>query len=295
MSFEEIVRRRQHMAALAKSVLGCAAFEELHVLLPDPANPEPAFIRAVSWLYCLYFEAGRISLAYLRRLGEGYSLVDRPLAERHVEEVRCLRTELHHNLGVGESEQTTRSTAEHWRRKACGTALPRTANEWRDCYHRLVDDASGFLEAVESVVRRIESGGQETEGHIEEWRRLLRRSWPASEFDPLIDDVKYRLGREALNTVTFRNRYVDKWRKHLELLDEEFDFELEAARLIEKALLDEGGSVLPITGRDVIESVGIEPGPDVGLLLEEARRHFEENRCGRAELLAHLRGYAVDL
>ena len=295
MSFEEIVRRRQHMATLAKSVVGCAAFEELHVLLPDPANPEPAFIRAVSWLYCLYFEAGRVSLAYLRRLGEGYSLVDRPLAERHVEEVRCLRTELHHNLGVGESEQTTRSTAEHWRRKACGTALPRTANEWRDCYNRLMDDATAFLEAVESVVRRIESGGQEAQGHIEEWRRLLRRSWPASEFDPLIDDVKYRLGREALNTVAFRNRYVDKWRKHLELLDEEFDFEFEAARLIEKALLDEGGSVLPITGRDVIESVGIDPGPDVGLLLEEARRHFEENRCGRAQLLAHLRGYAVDL
>ena len=111
----------------------------------------------------------------------------------------------------------------------------------------------------------------------------------------LIDDTKYRLGREALNTVGFRNRYVDKWRKHLELLDDEFDFEFEATRLIEKALLDEGGLVLPITGRDVIESLRIEPGPDVGLLLEEARRHFEENRCCRAELLAYLREYASDL
>ena len=295
MSFEEVVRRRQRIAALAKSVLGCAAFEELHVLLPDPTNPEPAFIRAVSWLYCLYFEAGRVSLTYLRRLGEGYSLVDRLVTERHAEDVRCLRTELHHNLGIQESEQTTRSTAEHWRRKACGTALPRTANEWRDCYNRLVDDAIGFLEAVESVVRHVESGGQEAQGHIEEWHRRLRRSWPASGFDPLIDDAKYRLGREALDTVAFRNRYVDKWRKHLELLDDEFDFKFEATRLIEKALLDEAGSVLPITGRDVIENVGIEPGPDVGLLLEEARRHFEENRCGKTELLAHLREYAVNL
>ena len=295
MSFEEVVRHLQHVATLAKSILGRAAFDELHVLLPDPANPEPAFIRAVSWLYCLYFETGRVSLAFLRRLGEGYSLVDRAATDRHVEDVRCLRTELHHNLGAGDSEQTTRNTAEHWRRRACGTALPRTANEWRDCYERLVGDAAGFLEAVESVVRRIESGGQEAQGHIEEWHRRLRRSWSAPEFDPLIDNAKYRLGREALNTVGFRNRYVDKWRKHLELLDDEFDFEFEATRLIEKALLDEGGSVLPITGRDVIESVGIKPGPDVGLLLEEARRHFEENRCSRVDLLAHLREYAVSL
>ena len=287
------MRRLQHIAALARSVTGDAAFDEVHLLLPDPANPEPAFIRAVSWLYCLYFEAGRVSLAFLRRLGEGYSVVDRRTADRHVEDVRCLRTELHHNLGVENSEKITRSAAEHWRRKACGTALPRAADEWQDCYNHLVDDAAAFLQVVEAVVRRIEAGGHEAEAHVEEWRLRLRRSWPAVRFDPLIEDVKYRLGREALNVVAFRNRYIDKWRKHLDLLDDEFNFEFEATRLIEKALLDEGASVLPITGVDVIQNLEIEPGPQVGLLLEEARRHFQESQCCRAKLLAHLRDYMV--
>ena len=292
MSFEEVVRRLQHIAALAKSVVGRAPFDELHVLLPDPANPEAAFIRAVSWLYCLYFEAGRVSLIFLRRLGEAYALVDRTATDRHVEHVRCLRTELHHNLGGEDSEQTTRNTAEHWRRKACGTAVPRAADEWRACYGRLTEEASAFLGAVEAVVRRVESGGHEAQ--IEEWRRRLERSWPAARFDPLIEDAKYRLGREALRTVAFRNRYVAKWRKYLDLLDDdECDFEFEATRLIEKTLLDEGGVVLPITGVDVIQSLGIDPGPQVGLLLEEARRYCEENRCCKAKLLAHLREHAL--
>lgn len=288
MSFEEVLRSHQGINTLARSLLGRPAFDELHVLLPDPTSPEPGFLRAVSWLYCLYFEAGRVSLIFLRRLGEAYSLMDRDAADKHVEAVRCLRTELHHNLGFADSDLAARTAAEGWRRRACGTALPQTSEQWRACYDRLVDDAHAFLGGVDTVVRRIESDGDGALQHIDDWLRRLNRNWTGAAFDPLIDDAKYRLAREALNTVAFRNRHVEKWKKQLDLLEDGFDFNIEATRLIERTLLDEDSVVLPITGRDVIDTLGVKPGPEVGALLREARRHFEVHRCAKEDLLAYL-------
>ena len=291
MSFEAILRSYQDINTLARSLIGRSAFDDLYVLLPNPMSPEAGFIRATSWLYCLYFEAGRTSLTFLRRLGEAYSLVDREVSGQHVEAVRCLRTELHHNLGFADSDQAARSAANLWRRKACGTVLPQNPDQWKACYERIVGDAHTFLRGVDAVVRRIESDGQEAQHHIDNWLRRLERNWAAPAFDPLIDKVKYQLARETLNTVAFRNQHVHKWKKHLDLLDDGFDFDLEATRLIEKTLLNEDSVVLPITGKDVIESLGIKPGTVVGTLLEEARRHFEVYRCNKDDLLNYLRNY----
>lgn len=289
MSFEAVLRNQQSINALARSLIGRPAFEDVRVLIPNPERPEPAFIRATSWLYCLYFEAGAVSIFFLRRLGEAYSLVDRVSSDYHVETVRSLRTELHHNLGFADSDQAARTTAECWRRKACGTALPRDDVQWLACYERLVGEAAKFLGDLDAVVRRAESDGESAEEQRIEWTRRLARSWPASAFDELVDDAKYRLGREMLKTVTFRNRHIEKWRRQLELLDDGFDFEFEATRLIERTLLQDDMAILPITGRDIIDALGIKPGPEVGALLREARRFFEANGCGKDAILAHLR------
>lgn len=289
MSFEEILRIHQGINNLARSLIGCPAFGEMHVLLPNPTNPESGFIRATSWLYCLYFETGRVSISFLRRLGEAYALLEREMFSQHIETVRCLRTELHHNLGFASSDLIARTAAENWRRRACGTAVPQTLDHWKACYTRIVDDAHTFLGGVDAVVRRLESDGHGAKQHINEWLRCLNRDWAASAFDPLIDSAKYRIAREALNTVAFRNCHIDKWRKCLDLLEDDFDFDFEATRLIEKTLLNEDSVILPITGKDVMESLKIEPGPRVGALLEEARRYFEVHGCARDELLTHLR------
>lgn len=288
MNFEEILRSHQGVNTLARSLLKRPAFDELHVILPDPTSPEPGFLRAISWLYCLYFEAGRVSLTFLRRLGEAYLLIDRTLTEKHIEAVRCLRTELHHNLGFADSDLDARTAAEGWRRRACGTAFPRTSDQWMACYSSIVNDAYKFLGTIDTIVRRIESDGDAAQQHLEDWLRRLDRNWNAASFDRLIDDAKYRLAREALNTVAFRNRYVEKWRKQLELLEDGFNFDFEATRLIEKTLLDEDSIVLPITGRDLMEILEIQPGPQVGVLLAEARRYFDVHRCSKEALLAHL-------
>lgn len=293
MSFERIQRHIQAINILSRSLIGRPAFEDIHVLLPDSTRPEPGFMRATSWLYCLYFEGGLVSMTFLRRLGEASGLVDRDTTDKHVDAVRCLRTELHHNLGFADSDQQARTAAELWRRKACGTAVPHAEEQWRQCYERLVGDAGEFLHNIENVVRRIEANGDNAENKITDWKRRLDRSWPAAAFDLLVEDAKFRLGRHALKSVAFRNRHIDRWRRQLELLEDGFDFELEATLIIEKTLLDEGAGVLPITGRDIIEYLQIEPGSLVGSLLEEAKRFFEAKRCSKEDIIAHLRNYLV--
>ena len=289
MSFDLVLQKEQEVNNFARSLIDRPAFDAIQVTLPVSSSPEIAFIRATSWLYCLYFEAGRVSLRFLKDRGVGYAVMDRTQSDHHQEAVRCLRTELHHNLGYQDSDQVARKTAEHWRREACGSAFPATGAQWQNCHERLVEDASELLTSILWVLRRIEAEGEGAREYLDEWIRRLERSWTAAEFDPVIEDAKYRLGLPALDTVRFRNRHVDRWRKALDLLEDGFDFVHETTRLIEKTLVDESSHVLPITGNDIIMHLKVEPGPEIARLLREARLIHEERHLDRDAILEHLR------
>ena len=288
MSFENVLRYHQRVNGLSRTLIGQPAFKDIHVTIPDPSISESGFIRATSWLYCLYFEAGRVSITFLQQLGESYSLVNRESCSQHIETVRCLRTELHHNLGFVDSDLSARTIANNWRRKACGTSMPCNNDQWRACYDKLVCEANAFLGKIEDVVRRLESDEEFSSANTREWLRRLSRSHSAADFDPLIEDVKYRLGREALDTVKFRARHVDFWKQQLDVLDDGYNFDDEATKLIEKTLLNEKNLVLPITGRDIISEFNLSPGPRVGELLDIARKFYESTPCSKEELLDYL-------
>ena len=70
---------------------------------------------------------------------------------------------------------------------------------------------------------------------------------------------------------------------------------LEATRVIEKDLLEYGDRVLPISGRDVIELLGIPPGRAVGAMLRYARDRFEAGVRDRDDLLDALRQRAIEI
>ena len=286
MSLERLLRHREQINALSRTILqGRPAFEDVHVLLPDPKNPESAFIKATSWLYCLYFEAGKVSVKFFQKCGIACSLVNPEDSERHLDVVQCLRTELHHNLGFQDADYRKRNIACSWRKMTCGTAAPEGADEWLKCYERLISDAATFLEQAYKVVRHIETSGE----YAEEWLGRLARDRPAASFDPLVEDAKRRLGYAALDTVKFRSRYYDRWRQQLELYDDDYDFEYEATRLMEKALLSEDSSVPPLTGDDVIRILGIPSGQQVGEILRRMKNYWENTKCTREELLDYLR------
>ena len=84
-------------------------------------------------------------------------------------------------------------------------------------------------------------------------------------------------------------RFYTEWVKELELLQGNYDFEVEARKLIEHVLLQKMIPVLPITGQDIINEFNVVPGPIVGQLLEKARNIYNNEPCSRDELLEKLR------
>src|SRR5256885_1435386 len=69
------------------------------------------------------------------------------------------------------------------------------------------------------------------------------------------------MGRSHLDVVRFRRRYYDRWMERLAFLTGDYDFALEARRLVESALVLDAASGMPITGTDIINDLGIAPGP----------------------------------
>lgn len=285
MNFETILRCTEQINTLSRSILrGRPAFAEITVRLPNPENPELAFIQATSWLYCLYCEAGRVSIKFLQKCGVACSLINEENCKSHILIVQYLRTELHHNLGFGDTDLSKRNISNKWRKDNCGTADPQSNDEWNKCYIQLVSEAFIFLKQIYDIVRYIEN----SEEYTKEWYRRLERDCPAASFDPIIEDAKRRLGYLVLDTVKFRNRYYSRWKKQLDVYVD-YDFEYEATRLIENALLNENVSVLPVTGADIINILGIPAGPQVREMLIIAKEFFAKTKCTKEELLDYLR------
>lgn len=288
MSFDSIHHGFQKINQLSQIMIQQPALSSIEVSLPAPGSgSELAFIRATSWLYCLYFEAGRGSISFLIKLAEAYQLDQVSQYKSHMENIRCLRTEFHHNLGFEGTDYQARTKAEEWRYQACGTRIPADGNDWKKCYQRLVkDEAVKFLDFLERTLRYLEQDAAESrERNIMDWRQRLQQDYPAARFDPLIEDIKFQLGKKGLDTVKFRNRYVGRWKKELEIMQEDYDFNYEASRLIESALINDSQSALPFSSTELMDYFNLPQGPDVGEYLKIANIIYKSGIVDKQQLL----------
>ena len=156
------------------------------------------------------------------------------------------------------------------------------------CTHKILVDGANLLEAVLSTVRRIENSDFR-DTILTQWQRELDRHHDAAEFDHIVQVVGSDLGHEALDVVAFRNRHLAVWRKRMKQLQDGFDFEFEARRLVEDSLLSEWPRLLPITGTDIITELGIPAGKGVGQALEIARGLYREGIYDPTDLLDEVR------
>jgi hypothetical protein len=124
----------------------------------------------------------------------------------------------------------------------------------------------------------------------QQWEERLKRDWPANRYHEIIEMAAVDLGRGALDPVAIYNRHGHAIREGLQLLSEDSDFRSEARKLVERTILTESGTVLPVTGRDIMIAFDISPGPQVGHLLERARDLYKENPFDRETLLQNLHG-----
>ena len=278
-----------HSSAMRLTGRQYPVFRRVALRQPDVGrNPELAFIQLVTWLYVHYVEAGQPGLNFLMKQAESVAS-GTANTRRHIETAMHLRTSLQHNLDLSKDRniEIERRCGE-WFSNACGYVQPRTDDEWHMCTRQILVEAAELIEASLSTVRQIESSGFR-DTILTQWQRKLDRHHDAAEFDRIVEIVCTDLGHAAMDVVAFRNRHLAAWRKQIEKLNDGFDFEYEARRLVEDALLSERPRLIPIIGTDIIEELGIPAGRDVGRALEIARDFFQDGTFDRADLLEKVR------
>lgn len=253
-----------------------AIFDKTSHRIPHLRNPELGFIRVSSWLYVLFFETGKIGVRFLEEQFDGYQIDHNCHLAKHTVLIHALRTFSQHNLNLTTtSDMEVLETCNEWFRSACGTSTPTQDEEWFECLKRLLQEATEYLNGLARCLRCIEK---------DESRNEIQKKWlfrkdhyhPPHEFDALISITAADIGRNFLDIVPFRKRNYDRWVQQLNLF-QNYDFQVEARKLIEDSIIKDLPSIIPVTGKDIIQHLNIPPGPEIGNLLTIARKKYQDN------------------
>lgn len=267
----------------------CVVFGAHSLPTPRFSSPELGFLLTVSWLYVLYFEAGKASLDFLKERFQVYTLDPAGHVADHIHIVGRIRTYLHHNLYPEvQRDRHTLEISEKWLEKHCRTRIPTNDEQWYKCLIALLQESKMSLETLRDCIREIEKD-ESREQIILTWNARLKQYHLPEEFDALIFQVVNDLGRESLDVRALRRRYYDKWVRELHKLSSGYDFSIEARKLIESTLLYELTPALPLTSRDIILELRIKTGKIADELLQLAKTLYDREPCSRERLLKRLK------
>ena len=270
-----------------RTYVGTAALPEISIRPPVGSTDEASFLRLTGWSYALLYESGRVTIPFLLGLPP-FADNSRmsPAASREL--VRSLRTWSSHNLGLSDHDVSVSREALGWFNAMCGTQSPTEPDDWETCFTALCREVNHIVthcnRTVDLVVRSAEDG----HATVTDLLRRLDRNWPSHEFDKLVGDICIRLG-ESIDIHKFRSTRLQSWREHLESLPDGENLKNHMIRRIERDVLDYFNNLLPIDGRDVIDELGVQQGPEVGKVLTEARRLLATGIRDREALLQNLR------
>lgn len=287
----EILREKDVVDRVSSRLCdGHRVFLDVSLDMPKLAPAELGLLRTVSYFYVLYFEVGKVDIDFLKARFSVYQLDHHGQLQQHPILINKLRTYFQHNLNPSSPrDRGIQGHCEAWFKQQCGTSEPYGEDHWHHCLLGFLQEAHLFFKTLSSCIREIEQD-ESREQIVQQWEIRRSRYHPPHQFDGLISKVAADMGREALDSVVLRKRFYDKWTQELQMLRGDYDFEIEARKLIEHALLHETKRVLPVTGRDILsEFENIEPGPKVAELLDLASQLYVAEPCSREELLVRLR------
>lgn len=271
---------------------GPGLFEVVSQRMPKFVPAELGFLRLVSWLYVLYWEAGKVNLPYLTKRFDTYCFDADERIRGHLSNVQKLRTYTQHNLNSEEAhDKKTMADCHRWFSAQCGTAVPDLDDEWKRCVVALLHESLEFLEELLKALRLIERD-ESKDSICKDWKFRRKRYHPPHQFEGLVPSIAIDMGHEFIDPERLVKRNYDKWTQSLSAFSSEYDFGTEARKLIEYSILIDLPSLMPITGLDIIREFDLEPGKLVGRLLREARELYQQTPCTRAELLDRLRPIA---
>ncbi len=262
-------------------------FREMYALPTNFTCFEAGFLRAISWLYMLYYEAGKGELDFAIEKFNVYPAKNVGAEKKHFQELKTLRTIFQHSFDLEIARNAQQKTiAEDWFFRAIKKKEPATPNDWQICLELIISDALLFLHGVHYVIQRI-SNDEFSKSIVDDWNFKSSRILQQHDFDSLIWTVAHEFGIDYLDIVKFRKQNADIWIQELQNLTGNFDFKIQARKLIERDMIKK--PVSPITGDELMEIFNIPRGPKVKMLAEKALNIFIQNPCSKDELINRLK------
>lgn len=265
---------------------GNELLKQLSLPRPKKGCPELVFLRTVFWLSALFHECGGRALKFCMRQSQFGDSDERQ--KQFLHELRSIRTQAAHNLdALLTCDVTTDTICRNWFKRVCQKESPLDDKQWNACVVALLTAAVELLGKLQSFLNVLQNAA-ESDLLREGLRLAVSAEVSPYAFDDIVTSVADDLGRSDLNLAKFRADYLTRWIEALGKLPEGYEFHYEARRLVEKSFL-ENPERSPITGRDIIEHLGVPPGKEVGRLVEHANRLFHEGCREREALLDRLR------
>jgi hypothetical protein len=137
------------------------------------------------------------------------------------------------------------------------------------------------------MISEVAGAPEDAEMIFGDLRRRLKREWAPHEFDALIEEAATRLG-EKINARAFRERRIADWRRYLASLPDDADCSREMERVIDGEVANHFRSILPVSIRELVENLGLTPGPIVKRAVDILRQLHEGGVRDKQELLAQV-------
>lgn len=287
MSFGSLNASYVELRDALRANVAVTALDDLNIRPPGDHSDEASFLRLTSWCFSLLFEVGRFSIPFLLDLNIGSDDSKEYKAVR--QNVQRLRTFMNHNLGFDEGhDMEVRREVSDWFLQTCSSAFPSSHAHWEKCFDRLALDVCNVVRHCSKKLSAVLSSQEDKQMIIDDLRRRLQRALQPHEFDKIVQDSAARLGQQ-INARSFRNSRLAGWQSYLTAMPDHLDPRLELERVIDGQVADHFRSQLPFRTQEIMQALGLDPGPDVSKAIEIGRRLFNDGVTEKEQLITIMR------
>lgn len=286
-----IIRAVEMASQEIRTLLGDAdAFRQPSLELRGFEVPELGFLRLVSWCYCLLRESGRDATVYLSK-----GRPDQDWSSQLVEfqqRIEALRTFFQHHLDDSPRSREIRAQAGAY---LSMNSNPQAEINWLDRLTTLSDDVEDVMARLAAGVRHLREG-ESSEIVPALWEATKARTVAPQDIDEMILEVARSFGLYDVNPRKLRDRHIESWRRKLEVVPIREDAREYLRRLIEAEFVNlMSKPTPPVNGNDVMDHLGLAPGPQVAQAIKLARDRFDKDPGLSKEELLRAVAEAMDL
>lgn len=247
-------------------------------------SPESGTLRLISWVWSVLHETSKQTVAFYVRHEAAVHRDDARLG-RLTDEIGALRTYFQHHLKSDARDTSIRERAHSTLSEWCGDSFDSGNQDHWDLVLAAGQRAlvSG-IERLEELIREFEDDGV-GESVGAQVAAAIEAGVPAHEVDQLISTLAPTFGLRALDPRLFREKNLSRWREELRLRSSG-DARAYLQLLIERDLSEyRAAEPSPITADELMDRLGLKPGPIVGQAVRAAREINARDGVAGDELL----------